>query len=137
VNWLTLAEVLLIHQRIIEETGGEGGLLSLDRLESALHRPFTSFSGVELYPDLIDKVAALIHGIISAHPFVDGNKRVALVAADVCLRLNGLCIHPSEAVEDFFWSIARGEQSVETITEWLRQHVEPLPTSVESSQKKV
>ena len=61
------------------------------------------------------KVAAQIHAISSYHPFVDGNKRTALVAADVCLRLNGYRLADSDDIESFFWSIARGEQSLENI----------------------
>jgi death-on-curing protein len=124
VKWLTVADVLLIHQRVIQETGGEGGLLKCDSLEACVARPLASFGDQEVYPDLLSKVAALIHGIITAHPFVDGNKRVALVAADVCLRLNGFRIRPSHEVEEFFWSIARGEQTVDQIREWLAEHIE-------------
>jgi len=67
------------------------------------------------------KVAAQIHAISSYHPFVDGNKRTALVAADVCLRLNGYRLNNSDVVESFFWSIARGEQTVENIEGWLKK----------------
>ena len=66
------------------------------------------------------KVAAQIHAISSYHPFVDGNKRTALVAADVCLRLNGYRLADSDKVESFFWSIARGEQSVVDIESWVK-----------------
>jgi death-on-curing protein len=59
------------------------------------------------------------------HPFADGNKRTALVASDICLRLNGYRLVPSEAVEPFFWAIARGEKDVEEIAIWLQSHVEP------------
>jgi len=55
----------------------------------------------------------------------DGNKRTALVAADVCLRLNGYRIIPSEEVEPFFWAVARGEREIDGIAEWLRVHTEP------------
>jgi len=129
VKWLTAEDVILIHQRVIQETGGEGGLLRHDSLEACVARPLASFGGQDVYPDLLSKVAALIHGIITAHPFVDGNKRVALVAADVCLRLNGFRIRPSHEVEAFFWSIARGEQTVEQIREWLAEHTEPLESA--------
>jgi len=80
---------------------------------------------VALFPDLVSKVAALIHSIIAFHPFADGNKRTALVAADVCLRLNGYRIVPSEEVEPFFWAVARGEREVDGIAQWLRSHTEP------------
>ena len=78
-------------------------------------------SALKLFPDLTAKVAAQIHAISSYHPFVDGNKRTALVAADVCLRLNGYRLTNSDDVEPFFWSIARGERSVADIETWLKK----------------
>jgi len=125
MNWLSLPELVLIHGRVVEETGGIHGVTNPGGLESALERPFTSFGGVAMFPDLFSKVAALIHSIIAFHPFADGNKRTALVAADVCLRLNGYRIIPSEEVEPFFWAVARGEREVDGIVEWLRSHTEP------------
>ena len=125
MNWITLGELLLIHARVIDETGGVRGVINVGGLESALARPFSSFGGTELFADLTDKVAALIHSLIAFHPFADGNKRVALVAADVCLRLNDRRLVPSDVVEPFFWSIARGEQTIESIAAWLAQRVEP------------
>jgi death-on-curing protein len=125
MNWISLPELALIHERVIEETGGIHGVTNPGGLESALERPFTSFGGAALFPDLVSKVAALIHSIIAFHPFADGNKRTALVAADVCLRLNGYRIVPSEGVEPFFWAVARGEKEIEEIAEWLRSHTEP------------
>jgi death-on-curing protein len=125
MNWITLLELVIIPERVIQETGGVHGVTNPGGLESALARPFTSFGGVALFPDLVSKVAALIHSIIAFHPFADGNKRTALVAADVCLRLNGYRIVPSEEVEPFFWAVARGEREVNGISEWLRSHMEP------------
>jgi death-on-curing protein len=125
MNWITLLELVIIHERVIQETGGVHGITNPGGLESALARPFTSFEGVALFPDLVSKVAALIHSIIAFHPFADGNKRTALVAADVCLRLNGYRIVPSEEVEPFFWAVARGEREADGISEWLRSHMEP------------
>ena len=125
MNWLSLPELALIHERVIEETGGVHGVTNPGGLESALARPFTSFGGLAMFPDLVSKVAALIHGIIAFHPFADGNKRTALVAADVCLRLNSYRIVPSEEVEPFFWAVARGEKEIEEIAKWLRSHTEP------------
>lgn len=125
MNWMTIEELLLIHERVIEATGGLKSHVNLGSLESALSRPFTSFAGQEMFPTLHDKIGALIHSIIAFHPFVDGNKRTALVAADVCLRLNGYRLVPSDEVEPFFWSVARGEQSLEDIIVWLQHHTEP------------
>jgi death on curing protein len=127
VNWISLPELLLIHARVIDATGGVHGVINAGALESSLLRPFTSFGGRELFPAANDKIAALIHSIIAFHPFADGNKRTALVAADTVLRLNGRRIRPGPDVEEFFWSIARGEQTLESIAGWLTAHNEPLP----------
>jgi death on curing protein len=129
LNWITLEELVVIHTRVIHETGGSHGVLHPGALETALARPFTSFGGTDLFGDLWSKVAALIHSLIAFHPFVDGNKRTALVAADVCLRLNGYRLVPSGEVEPFFWSVARGERSVEEITAWIQLRSEPWQAS--------
>lgn len=126
MNWISLSELVIIHHRVIEETGGLPGVTNPGALESALARPFTAFAGEELFPELVSKVAALIHSLIAFHPFLDGNKRTALIAADVCLRLNGYRLVPSEQIEPFFWSIARGENDVNQIAQWLTTHVKPF-----------
>lgn len=127
MNWITLEEIVLVHERVIAETGGLRGIVNPGGLESALIRPFTAFSGYELFADLHSKVAVLIDSIIAFHPFVDGNKRTALVAADVCLRLNGYRLIPSDELEEFFWSIARGEKSVEDIIQFIKEHTQRWP----------
>ncbi len=125
MKWISAAELATIHAQVIEQTGGMQGIINPGAVESAIARPFTSFGGVALYPELADKVAALIHTIVSFHPFADGNKRTALVTGDVCLRMNGFRLLPSDEVEAFFWSIARGEQSPEAIADWLRKNIQP------------
>ena len=125
MNWISLEELVVIHELVIAETGGVHGITNPGGVESALARPFTTFGGAGLFPDLVSKVSALIHSIIAFHPFADGNKRTALVAADVCLRLNGYRLVPSEEVEPFFWAVARGEVEIDAIAEWLRAHTEP------------
>ena len=124
MNWISLEELAVIHERVVEETGGVHGIMNPGGLESAIARPFTTFGGKQLFPDLLSKVATLIHSLIAFHPFVDGNKRTALVAADVCMRLNGYRLVPSDEVESFFWAIARGEKSIEEITVWLKANTE-------------
>jgi len=120
LNWISSFELLVIHEKVMAETGGNQGVLNFDNLKAAVSRPFAAFGDKELFPDLTTKVAALIHAISSYHPFVDGNKRTSLVAADVCLRLNNYRLANSDDVESFFWSIARGEQSVEEIELWVK-----------------
>jgi death-on-curing protein len=84
VRFLSLDEVLVIHQRVIEAFGGADGVRDLGLLESALYRPRSGY-----YGDLVDMAAALFESLLMNHPFVDGNKRVAFFATDVFLRLNG------------------------------------------------
>lgn len=126
MNWISSFELLVIHEKVIEETGGNKGVLNFSNLKASVSRPFAAFGDQELFPDLTAKVAAQIHAISSYHPFVDGNKRTALVAADVCLHLNGYRLTVSDDVESFFWSIARGEQSVEDIESWVKNQTKQL-----------
>jgi len=105
---------------MIEETGGNKGVLNFGNLKASVSRPFAAFGDQELFPNLTAKIAAQIHAISSYHPFVDGNKRTSLVAADVCLRLNGYRIADTDDDESFFWSVARGERTVEDIESWVK-----------------
>ena len=124
MNWINLADLVLVHEQVIDATGGVHGIINPAALESALVRPFTSLGGEDMFPNLWSKVAALIHSIITFHPFADGNKRTALIAADVCLKLNGFKLVGSEGIAPFFWAIARGEKSLEEIITWLKTHTE-------------
>jgi death-on-curing protein len=122
LNWINLKELVLIHELVINETGGARGIINPIALESVLLRPFSSFEGKELFPDIWSKVAVLVHSLIAFHPFTDGNKRTAFVAAEVILKLNGYRITPAIEHETFFWAIARGEKSIEEIQAWLKKH---------------
>ncbi|MHC4339327.1 MAG: type II toxin-antitoxin system death-on-curing family toxin [Planctomycetota bacterium] len=84
VLFLTVDEVLAIHEALIARFGGSSGVRDAGLLESALFRPQTGH-----YRDLAEMATALIESLLMNHPFVDGNKRVAFFATDVFLRLNG------------------------------------------------
>jgi death-on-curing protein len=123
MRYLTPEQVLFIHARLIAETGGEHGLRNLGLLQSAITRPQAVFDGNELYPDIHHKAAALLESLVNNHPFVDGNKRTGITAAAMFLRLNGCSLFASNhEVISFVLAIASGEQSIETITEWLKSH---------------
>ena len=126
MQYLSAEQVLFIHARLIAETGGEHGVRDLGLLQSAVARPGATFDGDELYSDLYHKAAALMESLITNHPFVDGNKRTGFTAAAMFLRLNGsLLITSNEGVESFVLSIAKGEETVESIAEWLEQSCKP------------
>ena len=84
VQFLSLDEVLALHERLIERFGGADGIRDRGLLESALHRPQSGY-----YEGLDRMATALFESLLINHPFVDGNKRVAFFATDVFLRLNG------------------------------------------------
>lgn len=68
--YLTLEDLLEIHRRVIESTGGSDGIRSIPLLDSAVARPQATFGGIDLYPALPGKAAALFHSIISNHPYL-------------------------------------------------------------------
>lgn len=84
IRFLSVDEVVEIHERLIARFGGPRGLRDRGLLESALFRPQTGY-----YADLPETAAAMFESLLMNHPFIDGNKRVAFFATDVFLRLNG------------------------------------------------
>jgi death on curing protein len=128
MRYLTLDEVLEAHERILQQSGGEPGVLNLGALESALAQPRMTFDGQDLYPTLVEKAAALGFSLIQNHPFVDGNKRTAHAAMETFLVLNGHQIVATvEEQEDIILKVAAGKYRREVFTEWLCQHLQPLP----------
>ena len=123
-NFPTVEEVLAIHENLINETGGASGLRDLGALESALMRPQIGY-----YDDHIEEAAALLESLAINHPFVDGNKRIALATADIFLRMNGYYIDcDSPTAYDYFMRLFdAGTFRFAELAEWLAEHVEPLP----------
>jgi death-on-curing protein len=80
VKWISLKQVLWIHSRVIETSGGDSSILDQAKIESALAQPRMTFDGVDLYPTLSDKAAALGFSLIKNHPFLDGNLMIPLEA---------------------------------------------------------
>jgi death on curing protein len=124
MRFLSLGEVLVLHQRILSETGGAPGVRDLSAIASAIAQPRMTVGGEDAYPSLIEKVAALGYSLIRGHGFVDGNKRIAHAAMEVFLVLNGMEIqaHVNDQ-ERFMLALATDEVSREGLTEWLRAHV--------------
>jgi death on curing protein len=121
---LTVEYVLEIHSEAIERFGGSSGIREMALLESAILAPQASFGGKSPYKDIIEIAAAYLFYICSNHPFIDGNKRAALGACIVFLRLNG-----SETATDgpewekLTLGIAAGELDRQQAAEKLRKLV--------------
>jgi death-on-curing protein len=121
VKLLTGEEVLYLHHRLIEETGGSHGVREVGLLQSAIQAPMSGFGDQEFYPSLFDKAAVLMRSIVQNHPFVDGNKRTGISAAAMTLGINGYKLNASQQeFEDFAVLVATDHPSVEEIAEWLR-----------------
>jgi death-on-curing protein len=107
--FLTVEQVLVLHQRQLDRFGGGAGLRDPGLLESAVAQPQASFGGELAHDGLFAMAAAYLFHIVSNHPFVDGNKRVGLLAAATFLHLNGIPIlHSSEALYELTMGVAEG-----------------------------
>lgn len=127
-RYLTLAEVLDLHRRVLETSGGGAGLRDQGGLASAIAQPRMTFGGEELYPTLADKAAALGFSLILNHPFVDGNKRVGHAALETFLVLNGYELRAEvEEQERVFLAVAAGAFDRLTFTAWIQEHVRERP----------
>ena len=95
MRYLTAEEIVAIGRRVVDEgiNVRDFGLVA-----SAAARPSTEAFGVEPYPTLLEKAAALLHSLTTSHPLTDGNKRLAFASTDVFLKLNGARFDP--AAED-------------------------------------
>ena len=88
-RYLTLAEVVDLHRRLLKTAGGAPGIRDLGALEAAIAQPKATFGGTDLHPTMVEKAAALCLSLVLDHPFVDGNKRVGHAAMATFLVLNG------------------------------------------------
>lgn len=110
-----------IHSEQLALFGGPDGIRDLGLLESALARPVNRFAYGET--DMAALAAAYAFGIARNHPFVDGNKRVSLLALIIFLRLNGIAFAPSEAdAAAIILALAAGEVDEYGLTRWIRDN---------------
>ena len=125
MRYLTPTDLIAIHELLMAEFGGMRGITEagFGRLEAAAAAPRASMFGEELYAGVSSKAAALCQAIVRAHPFTDGNKRVALVALDLFLGANGATL---AATNDHAYAaimaLARGEMEHAALVAWVEQH---------------
>jgi death on curing protein len=119
-TYLTVAEVLAIHQQQVDEYGGIHGVRDKGLLESAVFRPQTGY-----YTSAAEEAAALMELLANNHPFLDGNKRAAFAAAHTLLLINGLDLEVDSQVAYKFMmsSIAQGEFRFSQIAKWIDAHL--------------
>jgi death-on-curing protein len=128
MRYLSLAEILVLHERVVGQTGGATGLRDLAALQSAIAQPHATFDGADLYASLPEKGAALAVSLVSNHPFVDGNKRVGHAALETFLILNGFELNASvDESERTFLALAAGTLARSALTDWIAGHLAPFP----------
>ena len=121
--FLTLAEIIEIHEYQIERFGGSDGLRSLDLLNSAIGMPPSSFNGNYLHPTIPDMAAAYLFHIVGNHPFLDGNKRVGTMSALVFLEMNGYDFNASDdELTAVVLLVASGKMLKDELSLFFRQH---------------
>jgi death-on-curing protein len=110
--FLSLLEVLEIHQDQIARYGGALGIRDINLLKSALGMPSATYAGQYLHTDICEMAAACLFHIVKNHPFIDGNKRVGAVVALVFLLLNGCDFKaPQDDFADMVLAVASGKMS--------------------------
>ncbi len=89
---ISVEQVKLFHQKLIEKTGGKPGIRNEGLIDSAVGRGLSTFDGEDLYKSHIEKISAITHSLISNHGFIDGNKRVGISVMLLLLQLNEIKI---------------------------------------------
>ena len=120
---LTKEQILMLHNELIRETGGSGGLRDEGLLDSALNAPFQGFGYVDSFPSLQQKGARLGYGLICNHAFVDGNKRIGAHAMLLFLSLNGIELeYTQNELSDMILDVAAGNLRFEDMVKWIIKH---------------
>jgi death-on-curing protein len=121
-KWLTERMVLAIHQEAVAQFGGSPGVRDAGLLDSALNKPRQTFAYSES-ATLFDLAASLCEGLAHNHPFVDGNKRAALLASRAFLFLNGWAFDPEERDEvETMVAFATRKLDAAHLAAWFERH---------------
>lgn len=123
IRFITIDQVLFIHDQMVKRFGGSFGIRDMGLIESAVARPQASFGGKYLYKSIFDQTAALLQSLLKNHAFVDGNKRTALTSAGLFLKINHYTLINNHKDEiEFAVKVDNGNLSVEQISKWLKEH---------------
>lgn len=135
MRYLTLSELIYINGTVLDNekiATGQQKVRDIVMLEAAEARPAASAFGQDAYPTLEEKAAALLHSIARNHPFTDGNKRTATVAALFMMLVNGtrMIWDETEALE-IIVRVAENQTDVPALANWLAKHMHPVDASPE------
>ena len=116
-------KVLLLHQLIIQETGGDINVRDLNLLDSALESAFSTFDGKDLFPTKEEKAATIGYGLIANHAFMDGNKRIGMYVMLTFLEVNGITLSMSDQdIYEAGIAVASGTMDYNGLLQWVIEH---------------
>ena len=125
--YLHKQQILKLHNRTINEFGGIHGIRDERLLDSALANPLQTFAGLDLYPTCVDKAVQLCYGLIKNHPFLDGNKRIALHSMLILLSINGLKIEIAhDELIDIIFKVADGSFNSSDLLQLLKEKIKEV-----------
>lgn len=121
--FLTFEDVIETHRVQIARFGGATGVRDVGLLQSAVLMPLAQFGGTFLHKDLFEMAAAYLFHLAKNHPFIDGNKRVGLMAALMFLALNGYDVDvDGEKLEKLVLEVVEGKKTKEQAGRFLHRH---------------
>jgi death-on-curing protein len=124
ITFLTLHEVVELHERLTTDFGGSIGIRDMALVQSALAMPAATFGGQFLHSTLAEMGAAYLYHLVMNHPFVDGNKRIGAAAARVFLVMNDFTFDPDQAeYGDLVVDLASGKLDKADVIAFFKKHV--------------
>lgn len=130
MRYLSLSEILELHERIVSSSGGSHGIRDIKSLESSINQPRQTFEQNDLYPNTVSKAAALCFFLVKNHAFIDGNKRIGHAAMETFLILNGYEITAGvDEQEQIMLELASGNITLQNFTTWLNNNAAHITTA--------
>lgn len=121
---LSINDIITQHSKLIKITGGLDGIRDENMLENSVMNCYQTFDGVELYPTVIEKASRLAYSLCHNHPFIDGNKRIAVLSYMILLNINGFKIKATQReLIELGLSMANGIMSYDDVLKWTNKHL--------------
>ena len=120
----TRENVMEVYKVLTDSTGGTVGVRDEGLLLSAIEAPYQTFGGIDLFPTVLEKGVRLGYGLVSNHPFIDGNKRIGILVMLVFLQLNGINLElTDEMIVDVTLKVASGEYKYEDLLKFIQNNI--------------
>jgi death on curing protein len=127
VKYVSAQDILVLHAKVVEQTGGRQGIRDVHLLVSLAERPKASFDGKEMFPSVFEKAGTYLESLTTYHVFIDGNKRTAIITSARFLLLNGYKLAATNReIEDFVVRVASEKVELRQIARWFKAHSKKL-----------